>query len=167
VAAKWYREILDEFPDAEVIHNNLGYAYAQDSLFNAAIEHFDKTIEMNPGFWTAYLNRADAIFQQALRQREATPQSALDDIEIACRNLVPSGDKYLLACRMCCNTNEPDEQFFLRYLARAIEDGVTRQRLESEDSFDRMWNDPRAAALLEQAPQTGSMTRAVRVIPPW
>lgn len=167
VAEKLYREMLVEFPDAAVIHNNLGYAYLKDALFDLAYEHFSRAIELHPTFDTAYLNRADTLFQKALADRQPTPPSAIADLNSASDLVVQTGEASLLACRMISNAENPDESLLRNYLHTAISHGAGRERLESNAVIRRVLQDSVFEQRLSSAPAGRGLSRSVRTIPPW
>lgn len=166
VAARWYRDILKDFPDASVIHNNLGYALAQDSAYSSAIVHYSRAIDLNPKLSTAYLNRADAVFQQSLRSGKPTPVAALDDFRRSQRGRLSSGETCLLGCRICSHLADPDNEAFLQYLRACVARGVPRSILMSDEFIQEMLAGPAAQTILAQAPEDGDVSRSIRVIPP-
>ena len=47
-------------PEDFIAYNNRGLAYANKGEFNAAIQDYDKAIELNPQSADAYINRGNA-----------------------------------------------------------------------------------------------------------
>lgn len=61
---EYYSKYLDIDPYAEQVWNNMGMLYCRTGRFQQALEAFDYATAINPYFFTAYLNKADALAMQ-------------------------------------------------------------------------------------------------------
>lgn len=167
VAARWYQQTLNTFEETAVVHNNLGYTLTLDGAFSKAVEHYTRALELSPEMPTARLNRADAFFQQSLRNGRPTPRQALHDLQLSRSGRMATSDFFLLQCRICCTLAEPDETLFLDALRVCVESGVPRSLLESDALMNKMMALPAAQELLQQAAaEEAPFSRSVRLIPP-
>ena len=167
VAARWYQQTLKQFEETAVIHNNLGHTLARDGAYAKAIQHYTRALELKPKMPTAYLNRADALFEQSLRNGQPTPEQALEDLLLSQYGRMGTTDLYILQCRICSTLAVPDEPHFLAALRTCVRSKVPRSLLESDGLMTKMWTIPEAKMLLNQAPdEGGSFARSRRLIPP-
>lgn len=167
VAARWYQHALESFEESAICYNNLGYTLARDGAYGKAIEHYTAALRLQPGMSTARLNRAEALFQQSLRNGEPTPDQALQDLQLANYGRATSTDVLMLKLHICSSLAEPDEALFIETLRACVKAKVTRSLLVSDGLFTEMWTNPQARAMLQQAPEVGGdFSRSVRLIPP-
>jgi tetratricopeptide (TPR) repeat protein len=62
-AIKAYNQLLKLDPCNAQAHSNLGNAYMKSGEYEAALFHFDKSIEYKPDQYYAYINRANLFFR--------------------------------------------------------------------------------------------------------
>lgn len=62
-AIKAYYELLKLDPNHAQAHSNLGGQLIKVGAFKAAVEHYNKSIEINPDNYFAYINRANYYFR--------------------------------------------------------------------------------------------------------
>ena len=62
-AIRVYYELLQEAPDHAQAHSNLGSALMQAGDFETALKHYNKSLEINPNNYSAYVNRANYYFR--------------------------------------------------------------------------------------------------------
>ena len=167
VAADIYQDLLSSHPESATLHNNLGYAYLQDSLFEPAITHFSKAIELNDHSGTAWLNRADARFQQALALRQPTPPEAIEDMKKGGPHMMQTGESALFFCRALCSRPIIDVDELRKSLHLAVTNGVSKRLLLSDTALRSEILKDEYRDLIERAGQDARMTRSVRIVPPW
>jgi tetratricopeptide (TPR) repeat protein len=73
-------------PELHGVHNNLGAAWHARKEYDRAIECYSREIELNPGRFTTYFNRAMALADSG------APEKALEDLDVV-MNLSP--DNYM------------------------------------------------------------------------
>ncbi len=64
VACKFFRKALEQNPDYEMAHANLGIALHESDSLDEAIKCYRKVITLNPNYVNAYINLGNAFKQQ-------------------------------------------------------------------------------------------------------
>lgn len=57
-----YYDLLKMDPNHALAHSNLGHLFSSEGKFELALQHYNKSIEIQPDNYTAYVNRADYYF---------------------------------------------------------------------------------------------------------
>jgi tetratricopeptide (TPR) repeat protein len=129
---EWTDELSEE--DILITIHDQAYIYLHQGNYDLAIEQFDKIIEENPTFWSAYNHKAEALFSQG--KKEEAIQVTMDLLMQDAGNLTALGHLALFFNRL----GRSEESLVMVEQLKRVQPLDIDQRFKLAETFIRIRN---------------------------